>query len=132
MHRLYARLRLLLSVMLSLALLLPNAALFAPSLALAQSDVSTPVAQVPENVPTPFPVPDWPESPALQHTQYTPSFEPLPAPAYTMIDPEANGAALRAAALDQAAAPVVDTEAGKTGVVVGAATATLTASSSPV
>lgn len=49
----------------------------------------------------------------------------LSAPAVTWIDPVANGATLNAAAVEPAIAPVVDTEADKTGVVVGAAAATL-------
>lgn len=79
-------------------------------------------------MPTPFPPADWPESPASNHPSYTPTFDPLPEPVYTLIDPVANGQALNAAtAAANAAAAVVDSEAGKTGVVVGAATATLEA-----
>ena len=56
----------------------------------------------------------------------------MPEPAYTFIDPVANGALLNAAMTEQSSIPLVDSEAGKTGVVVGAATATLEESSGQV
>jgi hypothetical protein len=107
--------RWLLTVLLVVGLVLPPLAAL-PAPALAQSETPAPEALQP--VPTPEPLPDWPGVSSLP--PYTPSFDPLPEPA-SQPGPEGALAPVAAAAAEEA--PVVDGEAGKSGVVAGAAMA---------
>jgi hypothetical protein len=109
------RARWLLSVLLIVALVLPPLAVL-PAPAFAQSE--NPEAEALQPVPTPEPVPDWPRVSSLP--PYTPSLDPMPEPASQPV-------ATPVAAASAEAVQVVDGEAGKRGVVVGAAMVASTA-----
>lgn len=111
----FSRFRVLLSVIVVIAMLLPSTEIFVPSTALAQSDTPDQPTNTSEALPTPFPTPN------------APTFDLVPEPTAAWVDPVTN-----AAAAEQGTTPMIDTEAGKTGVVVGAATATLSDRSASV
>lgn len=130
-RRLSSGLRILVSSLVILSMLLPGAPFFVPHVAQAQSD--SPLldgdagAEISEIVPTPFPTPDWAESPASDHPLYSPTFAPFPEPSSVLVDGNVNAATV-AETVDAA----TDTEAGKSGVVSGVASATVNAQAGQV